>query len=56
MKDVFGKEIEVGDYVIYSVRYRYHMEKAVVVSKKNDSIQIEYLGISNAYHEKKIIG
>jgi len=53
MKDLFGKDIELGDYVIYIVSASsQHFEKAVVLEKEETFIKIEYLGIcsSNLSH------
>ena len=47
MKDMFGKDIEVGDYVIYSKAFTSkHYEKAVVVESNDKFVRIEYLGVS----------
>ena len=53
MKDIFGKEIEVGDYVVYIISAdSKHLEKAIVTDSEETFIKIEYLGIcsSNFLH------
>jgi hypothetical protein len=47
MKDMFGKEIEAGDYVIYIQAFgSQHVEKAIVVESSEKYIKIEYIGMS----------
>lgn len=60
MKDVFGKDIEVGDYVSYMVSAsNRHFEKAIVVESEEGFVKIEYVGegsnkFANKYgHRKK---
>lgn len=45
MKDMFGKDIEVGDYAIYIQSFASkHLEKAIVIQSEEKFIKIEYLG------------
>jgi len=46
-KDMFGKKIEVGDYVIYIQSFdSQHLEKAIVIVSNEQCIKIQYLGKS----------
>ena len=48
MKDIFGKNIEVGDHVVYIIAaYEKHFEKAIVIESEEKFVKIEYLGISS---------
>jgi len=47
MKDIFGKDIKVGDYIIYIQSFDCkHLEKAIVVESEETFVKIEYLGVS----------
>lgn len=48
MKDIIGKEIEVGSHVIYmkSLPHK-QFEEAIVIESPGNFIKIEYLGISS---------
>lgn len=48
MKDIFGKDIKIGDYILYILSSHHrHFEKAIIVESEKEFVKIEYLGISS---------
>ena len=54
MKDIRGREIKLGDHVVYirSISDR-NFEEGIIVSCKEDCVQIEYMGEGNGVNASK---
>ncbi len=54
MKDIRGRDIEVGDHVVYirSISDR-NFEEGIITACKDDCVQIEYMGAGNGVNASK---